>query len=624
LNILDNNLEIKLDKKINSFENKKFGTIFYNGKIQGMVKKTEPIPKTETIDILSKSNTIDELVENIRYIVGKSWFYFKDNNDFYFISTATAAPYFFYKKDNKLYFSHIESHIHSLAAKNNEKINPYELYDLLKLTRKEMTTYGAFFKNVKKIPYGHVLKIDKKHNFLFYSYFTKKDKYSIKRNYHNFKKILESTAKLYADSDQNLYIYLGGIDSLVVCLSVKQFTENIHPVTYHQVGNGSTDGGKFRKLARIYKDAFDVDMDLVFADRYSKKLRKMRDHLCKFNSSNQFRWDSFMYYSIIDKFSNCKNCVFLTGMPFDSIYGINFTKNPFWYINADIGRYFYTKTYQNHLNGFLNKRIRSSFNKKTDLNPKKEYIYSLADPSQYMSHGLPVIKNDAIFSNDDFFNKYLQYKEKNYLISAFNDLSVVDKLNGREINKKFRILRHFQSALLHYRNIASIDNYSRHKTSFFPGEGPLVNFLLDFQLGFKDVFLGKRYLHEYVREKTGKSYTKALIQADNSFKLRILKKFLSFSKKYDFSDIEKDIRGERFTIRNISGCKDKFMFSDVFRSDFFNKVDLDDPTALKYLDNPFLIKYVKEFYSDAKKGLLNFDQICDIYNLEIFLKNLIT
>jgi hypothetical protein len=330
-----------------------------------------------------------------------------------------------------------------------------------------------------------------------------------------------------------------------------------------------------------------------------------------------------MYYIFIDKYSKCKDCIFLTGIPFDSLYGINFTKNPFWYIKADIGRYFYTKSYQNRLNGFFNKRLRSFFNKDIGLDPKKEYIYSQADPAQYMSHGLPLINDGSIFSDDTFFKGYLNYKEKNYISSAFQDISDIEKLNGDELNKKFRILRHYQSAILHYRNIACLDYYSGHYTSFFPGEGPLADFMLDLRLGFKDVFLGKRYLHQYVREKTGKSYTKVLLQTDNSFNLKVLKKFNPSLNKYDFSDINKEIKGDRIVLRDMSGCKDKFVFSDTFRKDFFSKVDLDNPTPLRYLNDSFLIKYVKEYYDDAKKGLLTMDELCDIYNLEVFLKNLV-
>ncbi len=622
MNTLNKNLQFTFGEKTTTIENKNFEYICVNGNLLGMVDNCQPIPKEETLERISKVENINELIGTIRLIVGNNWFFAKYKNNVYLLSSASAPPYFFYKKSNLLNFSSIESHICSLAAQDGQKINPYELYDLLNLIRKELTTYGSLFQNVTKIPCGHVLKIDKNFNFSYQTYFTDSNPHPPKHTYKNFKKILESIAQLYANSGYKLYVYLGGIDSLVTYLSVNNFSDSVTPISYCQEGGGFFDGGNVRETCVVYKDAFDIDVNLIYADRYSKELRKIRDDICALSSSNNCRWDSYMYYSVMNKFKNCKNCYFLTGIPFDSLYGVAFTKNLFGDFSGMIGRYFYTKMYQNNIDGFFNKCLRNFFRSKSDFNSKKEYIYALVDPYQYMSHSLPLIKDKKIFENDGFFKNYVDYKERTFITSAIKKPQCIDSFSGYELNKMFRILKHFQSALLHYRNIVCLDYYANMNTVFFPGEGPMLNFLMDIQLDMNDIFVGKQFLHKYVREVTGNSYSKAFIRSHSSEKLDLVKKIIPSLNKYDFSYIKDEIKGDRIKLRSFDGCKDKFMISEVFRNDFFDKVDLKNPTLLKYTDNPFLIKYINEYYNDAFKGLLNMDEVNDIYNLEIFLKNL--
>jgi len=145
---------------------------------------------------------------------------------------------------------------------------------------------------------------------------------------------------------------------------------------------------------------------------------------------------------------------------------------------------------------------------------------------------------------------------------------------------------------------------------------------LDYQMGWKDVFFAKRYLHKYFREKTGESYTKVLLQAHQSPRLDIPKKMMPSLNTYDFSDIHRYKKEGNIILRDISQSKDRFLFSQVMREDFFSVVDLDDPFPLRYVDHPFVERLVREYYDHARKGLLDYVETMDIYNLEIFLRNL--
>ena len=133
-------------------------------------------------------------------------------------------------------------------------------------------------------------------------------------------------------------------------------------------------------------------------------------------------------------------------------------------------------------------------------------------------------------------------------------------------------------------------------------------FYLNHQLGWIEVFFPKRFLYKYFREITGKQYFIEL----SPFKI----------KKYS-SSVQNNIKGNWLEIKKADS--EQFMFSQVFQNDFYKQVDLENPRIKNYLDEisePYVKKYIQQFYENAKRGLSNFREIGHIYNLEIFLKNL--
>jgi len=108
-----------------------------------------------------------------------------------------------------------------------------------------------------------------------------------------------------------------------VLLALQQFSDTVTAITTAQEFDGSTDGGMMRETMLIIKDVFGLDVEIINADRYSKAQRKIRDDICRLNSGNNATWDGYVWYSIMDKYPDAKDCIFLTGQVFDSGYGLS-------------------------------------------------------------------------------------------------------------------------------------------------------------------------------------------------------------------------------------------------------------------------------------------------------------
>lgn len=609
INFIEKPMSLFTQEESYPIDNTNYSEFRFIGDIFGMVYKGKPISREMTLKKLTEVKKLDELIEIIRFIVGASWFILKKKDTMMFISTGSAPSFYFYKVNNNLIFSKSEQKICKYAIKN-EDLNPFEIYDIFKTKRFDSVPYGALFNNIRRIPDGHVLEIDNKLNLNYFSYYDIKPHINIKYNYKYFKQLIESVAKLYVDTKKNLFLYwAAGIDSFVIYLALSKFSDNVIPVGTSQDFEGSFDGAAVREYLYIAKKIFDINSKLLYANRYSEEQRKIRVELCKMTSSNNARWDSFVWYSGMAFFRDVKNTIFLSGSEMDDGYGIAFTKfrgGKGKRVIGMKGRYFYSKAYQRHLNFLLNRKFREleglSLNIHKD--PKIEYITSMIYMREFQNSYYPVIRNLSNYPKE-FLKKYQNYKLNNFLKSVFRDSNELLNLPNHKINKKFRILRHFFSIPNVLRDSYARDIYRNQINYHLPTEGPMVDFFCNLQLGWRDVYAPKRYLHKYFRDNTGKKYL-------DYFNTRNLKKCRSI--------FVNDIKGKNISIRRAE--LDRFLASEVFQKDFHNYVDLHNPTILKYITNSYVRNFIKQCYKDAIKGLTEYNDYQNIFNIEIFIKNL--
>jgi len=548
-------LQIDFKEPFQKIGNSHIGDLYYNGDIFGMVYEGVPISKEDTFNKLSSSKNIDELIEILRFIVGPIWIAFKTDKKIILLSSTATPPLYFYGK-NTLIFSPNESKVLKIA-KEKEHINKDYLMGWLH--KKQYYTYASFsnppehtlFENVFRMPGGHIMEIDSNNKYSYRTYLRTKPKMKVRYNYKYFKRVLESIAKLYADSGKKMVVYYsGGIDCTVIYLALKKHSNDVCLLTTTQDFDGSFDGGNAREITAIARNHLDFQIheNLLHADRYSKEQREIRDEQCKLNSFDAAGWECFIVYSVMNEYKNANDRIFFTGGEFET-YGIAHIKidfAPLPLLRAMIGRYFYTRGYQRNPDGWLNKKLRNKFAK------------------------------DNIFLDKQFKN-----------------------------NREMRIFRHYTSnpnfcQLSYWR-----DKSSGQKTAGVGTDGPMVDFFINLQLGWRDVLIPKRFQYKYFKEQTGKH------------------QFIVFNplrKKQYHAKVMKEIQGDRTITRkvNIPG----FVFSRVFQEDFFRYVDLDNPSVMKYIDDPHLKKVIFEYYDDAKRGTLSFNEIEYLYNLETFIKNL--
>jgi len=605
--VLNKELNIESNENFNHIENNSFSNFEYHGSIYGMVSCYEPISKNETLDKLKSVKSIDEMIKISRYIVGPVWFFIKNKGKLFLISSNAVPSFYFYKKDEMLYFSQIEADICKLAI-NKEKINPYEIYDIFSTKRFDSVPYGALFKNIVRIPDGHVLELDKNLKLNYYSYLNQKNSFLTKTNYEAFKKTLESITKLYVDSGKKIYLYFSaGIDSFIIFYALNKHSDNIKPIATSRDFKGYFDSGNVHELMKIAESEFGINVEVIHADKFSDKQRSIRDEICKLSSSNNDRWDSCVYYSVIDKYKNknMSNSIFVTGQEMDDGYGIAHTKfnysikgllyKPFY-------RYFYTSMYQKNINSFLNKKIRKIFTKNISSS-SKDYLLSMAYMSDFQKNYHPVVNKKN--KNDRFFDEYLNYKIDTFFKCISEETNDLVSLSEKDLNKKLRILRHYFSVPNVLKGSICRDTFSNLKTLHLPTEGPMIDFFCNLQLGVKDVFIGKRFLHKYFKENTGKNH----IVAFSPLKI----------KRYT-PIVRKSFKDDKFKSKKLD--QKQFLNSDTFLEDFNKWVDLDDSYLLTHMEEVYVKKYVEKIYKDAKKNSLDYSQLSNIYNMELFLKNL--
>ncbi|MFX1256298.1 MAG: hypothetical protein ACFFAN_00415 [Promethearchaeota archaeon] len=607
-NYIDNNLELNGREEISFINNSKFLNIAFFGEIFGRVHNKGAISREQVLDEISKVTNLDDLIEIIKFIVGAVWFYIKKEDVIYLISSQSVAPLYFYKIENKLLFSIYEAEIYAYA-KQNEQINPFEIFDILNTHRFDTVPYGAMFNNVIRIPGGHTIIIDKKLNLLYKSNLLTITNNKIKPNYLNFKNFLEGTAKLYVESGKKIHVlFSAGIDSSAVLYALKKYSDSVIPVatTIAYEGGGLAD--PIREKLLLYEDFFGIDSIVLIADRFSKNQTEMKNDLCKLNSNNNARWDSYVFFTVMEKFQNENNCLFLTGQEMDDGYGIAFTK-----YHRDkairhtfmLGRYFYSRFYQKHLKFFFHEKLRKMHRGKKNIKDlKEEYLTSMVYMREYQSRYLPLIYNLSSYPKD-FIEKYKNYKEKMFLRCAFKNPDEIKTLSKSLINNKIRILRHYFSVPNMIKDTETMSKYSNPKFINLPVEGPMVNYFCNLRLGWRDILVGKRFIYKYFKERTGQKYLKIFTPPN----------ILPYRKKAN-----ELIKGEKLRLKVVRPIN--FTFTEAYQEDFRNNVDLTQPILYKYLNNQYIEKFAKQLYYEAAVGVADYNDLQNIYNLEIFLKNL--
>ena len=148
----------------------------------------------------------------------KPLYYFKEKNCFFFGSEVKVFKFFLNKK----------------LTLNEKYIQKYLFYDYRILNSDD----NQIFKNLKKVPAGNIIKINKKFNIIKTNYFKIKDRQisvSEKEINKNIKKILSETVNNALNSDRKLAFTLsGGVDSTgLISIAKKKLEKNVKSFTIY-------------------------------------------------------------------------------------------------------------------------------------------------------------------------------------------------------------------------------------------------------------------------------------------------------------------------------------------------------------------------------------------------------
>ena len=226
-----------------------------------------------------------------------------------------------------------------------------------------------------------------------------------------------------------------------------------------------------------------------------------------------------------------------------------------------------------------------------------------------------VLQSVVNYKVKKYYEVFLDYYLKKYDVNI--DSTKIKDIDPRISNHIVRTIRWFRtvgSFHQQFQNISYAENVNILATY---SEGPLVNILLNWELGFLDLFSIKRFSQLYIKRKLGISYSQIRMKAlgvsamiKNNLKSlipfkSILKRFLQRTKKAHITI--KDLHNLRDILSHKNGIIERKLL------DYINDNAYRD--HLNYLYDCLEIKVATETLSNAQ-----IMQICRLINLQIMLE----
>jgi hypothetical protein len=300
----------------------------YIGEIYGMVDRGFPISKEQTIQQLEYVKDMQSLVDIIRFSVGNFWLSVKNKNKQFFISSTSAPSMFFYWHNGNINYSQSEREIYDIAASKEKKIekkrdSPFKNYHMHAGTE---DPYAVEYTNVYRVPSAHVARIDGKKKITMTPYLYNQQNKNVANDYHLFKKTLEGTMKLYADSQKKLYVlFSGGIDSCILLLALQKFSNNVQPISVIRESGDNPDVGGIKDIIKIFGEKFGIKPIELYTNGTKKSERAIFYKVGKLLNVDSMKLDNFTVFCVMDKFKNERNSIFFAGTEFES-YGLDYPK----------------------------------------------------------------------------------------------------------------------------------------------------------------------------------------------------------------------------------------------------------------------------------------------------------
>lgn len=448
----------------------------------------------EFIDIISQSKSISYIESLMTTAIGDFYVFCKIDNYIYVISSPGCSGLFYNLENGILYLSDT---IKELIKKKHSKIkfNDMEIVDAI--IYGISNPFTTIENSIKRLSSAATLTIAKMgtykiHGYLQYNIYQQSP---IQYDLRMFDKEMVILEKRLEKRKSNISImYSGGIDSAALICALRNL--NITPVIYileKDIGKVST-----RYRAVRFCEELGLSTQIVVSDTLNDQYLA-GDESCL----PVFSPYTFNMYDEVAKYCSQKNMseLVISGESMDVLLGFGSIKRKkiekyYGYIRECYKRYFHSRQFQKLL-GFLSKFNSDIIN---------NYFYSFLFRRKYT---VPNFRHVNFPKQLNFvWNEYLEYKKEHVLTPMFpygfneNGMNDIDFVT----NRNAKIIKFYTYVSMALANIRHIE--SKYNTDILLpyAQGPVLKYLLNYQLKFNDIFFPKQFLLDYIKQKTGINY----------------------------------------------------------------------------------------------------------------------
>ena len=596
------------------------------GKYNNQIYSSEHILKL----LVAPQGTPDIIHDILRGTVGNFTVFYVYDSKISAYTSPGGRGFVYTIKSNTVVISDEESNIYPFL--NAKKLNSFDTLEAVLFGWK--SPFLTVFENITNIPGGQAVNISNL-KVSQHSYLLKSEKEILEchkgdntTSYYDFKSSLDDTSKLISSKYPNPHLLLSwGIDSSSILLSFLKCGANPHVIT----GSNTVDESSWGNWDKVYSTNICKKLDIsdtqVKFDFTSPQLRDFRDYVYKHVFVTLSNWPASMHIGILYHLIKLENqgVDVLCGEMMDAIYGVHFTKSPFRWSNLKTSlldtrlRLFYSNIYQytilnqsklieNCTIGKYRKKLGSNMMYPSYL----EYIYSHMIPDKTMP--IPVISDKTLPSElTCSLENYLNYKVgsfcENILGKEKSEGILHGSISGVYLNHIVKTIRYYYYNAVTLNSFYQLEKLENIRYRFPATSGPMLDFLLSFQMSYPHLFAPKRFCYRYFKEVMGYGHDK-------------LKPYSKTNSRVSVSRYKNGIRSES-EIQGIDSFKlNNPLFPSNLINDVSTLVNRKHSCVLQYLSDGFVRDYIYSLYKNFETNKVPIPSVLRLYNLEHYLMNL--
>ncbi|HEY9746984.1 MAG TPA: hypothetical protein V6C99_12290 [Oculatellaceae cyanobacterium] len=636
------------------------------GHLYGAYYKKQVLSASQTlVELERRRHDEAQLIDLLKFTVG-SFTLLVEEEDRYRVYTSpnTQGCFLLLGEGRPSIFTSEREAFTEALRRGQFNLNKFELLETVLPDWAAGSPLSTLSDHCQRIPGGFAGEIPKNSNQKFkgYTYLLQTPEEAeeglfehSEASYQEFVDRLEGTVRVIHQALPDLRVlFSGGVDSACVAIAAKKIDANPQLIGTSQNGTANSYDcfGEWSAI-EVVGQKLGLDVEVLIIDRYSADLRAFRQEAIKWSFTSMCRWDSWTPLLALKHLSEReeKPVALLGGEYMDTGLGIGHTKigtnfsfydfklyaanNPGKFKNQLKSylkarwphvqrRFAFTKFYQQGLTNEnkLWQRIAKKYRKSNQSNFRYsaclEYIFSTMMLSYVDNAFLPIIRSGKTLPHflRNLEPEYLEYKAERFLKQVIppallaqlqaNDISSV------ALNHIFRVANYYLYMTSYPRHYDNLNRLTDVRFIAVPFEGPMLNFFFNYRCGLEALQIAKGFLYRYFKEHTGFDYMAFRYQHDRKAVL---------AEKQRIPTPIGHLEPVNANAGNIRYLSSRAEVEDVLLR-LYN-----EPIVLRQFLKPScpVSEYIEGLLFELEHGVgnLEYHQLARLYNLEMFLRNVV-